>query len=70
MIHSNVFEAIQNESGIRRIDNIYIDRDGNSEDNSFSIEQLMIEIDFKLWVFQVNREFDEIELILKSKLEI
>lgn len=38
MIHSNVFEAIQNESGIRRIDNIYIDRDGNSEDNSFSIE--------------------------------
>ncbi|ERS03031.1 hypothetical protein Q674_10200 [Acinetobacter sp. COS3] len=70
MIHSNVFEAIQNESGIRRINNIYIDRDGNSEDNSFSIEQLMIEIDFKLWVFQVNREFDEIELILKSKLEI
>lgn len=70
MIHSNVFEAIQNESGIRRIDNIYIDRDGNSKNNSYSIEQLMLEIDFKLWIFQVNREFDEIELILKTKLEI
>ncbi|ENW81264.1 hypothetical protein F909_02555 [Acinetobacter sp. ANC 3929] len=70
MIRSNIFESIKDERGVRRIDNIYLYKDENITENSFSIEQLMIEIDYKFWVFQVNREFDEIELILKTQLEI
>ncbi|OCZ52230.1 DUF6334 family protein [Acinetobacter seifertii] len=67
MVQSDIFDAIKNIDEVRKIDDLYlvVDENSNSED---AVESITFEINKKFWAITVNHNFDEIELKVFSYL--
>ncbi|MBO8207347.1 DUF6334 family protein [Acinetobacter nosocomialis] len=67
MVQSDIFDAIKNIDEVRKIDDLYlvVDRESNSE---YSVESVIFEINKKFWTVTANHDFDEIELKVYSCL--
>ncbi|KCX86516.1 hypothetical protein J568_4262 [Acinetobacter baumannii 6112] len=59
MVQSDIFDAIKNIDEVRKIDDLYlvVDGESNSED---PVESIIFEINKKFY-YNVNHNFDEIE---------
>lgn len=67
MVQSDIFDAIKNIDEVRKIDDLYlvVDENSNSED---PVETIIFEINKKFWAITVKHDFDEIELKVFSSL--
>lgn len=67
MVQSDIFDAIKNIDEVRKIDDLYlvVDENSNSEDPA---ETIIFEINKNFWAITVNHNFDEIELKVYSCL--
>ncbi|MDI9660737.1 hypothetical protein QM260_12905, partial [Acinetobacter nosocomialis] len=66
MVQSDIFDAIKNIDEVRKIDDLYlvVDGESNSED---PVESIIFEINKKFWVITINHNFDEIEWLCCTK---
>lgn len=66
-MQSDIFDEIKNIDEVRKIDDLYLVLDGESN-SEYSVESIIFEINKKFWVITVNHDFDKIELKVYSCL--
>lgn len=67
MVQSSIFDAVKNIDEVRKIDDLYLVVDGESNSEG-PVESIIFEINKKFWAITVNHNFDEIELKVYSCL--